>query len=243
MTKQAWLLAVALLVVFALWHRARSSDPEPAPAGGLHAAALTETPTDRSSLAPPAELSGGVERRVGAEVHRSSIPETGSVNVVVVGALSIAAEAGAELPEPLAPDIPLAGLTVDLWPGHGEEPPLIGRRHVQQTGEDGHARFLGLEAGPYTVDVVARPADPLGGAQQPRFVEVSAGGEVRLDVALPIAVLAKGRVVDAAGAPVAGADIWAGDDVLEQQALPQHLLRRVAQSRKDGTFSPNQIQN
>ncbi len=171
------------------------------------------------------------------EVAPRSAPVTGSVSVLVAGAPSVAAGAGAPPSEPLVTNTPLAGVTVELWPGHGEEPPLIGRRRTQETDEDGRARFGGLEPGPYTVDVIARPTDPLGGAQQPRFVEVRAGDEVRLEVALTIAMLAKGRVVDGAGAPVAGADIWAGDDILEQQALPQHLLRRVAKSRPDGTFT------
>jgi RNA polymerase sigma factor (sigma-70 family) len=238
MTKQAWLVAGALLLASALWYTSRTSNRAPVSGIGVEgtpSAPLVDLePQPTPTASPPAPASANPERAAVAEAAPPA-SGAGAVTVRVIGVVtppgSVGVAAGMQ-----EPGLPLVGVTVELWSGHGEEPPLIGRRRVLQTDENGVARFAELVAGPCTVDVVARPADPLGGAQWPHFVEVSASVDERLEVTVPIISVVQGRVVDEAGAPIAEAEIWAGDDVLRQLALPQHILRRAARSGTDGTF-------
>lgn len=93
--------------------------------------------------------------------------------------------------------------------------PLRGPGVLTRTGTGGHFRFEGLEPGGYVLAAHARYGDDDSATERPRLCSqrregVAAGGEP-VKIVLPRAAAVTGRVLDAAGRPVAGAEVRALD--------------------------------
>lgn len=143
---------------------------------------------------------------------RIEIPDEGDPDP-----LEIALETGAEVEgRVLAAGQPLAGVFVSAYPTSSAGPQS---RALAATDGDGRYRLAGLAAGRHRIELVDTE-----GRQAAEELEVRPGRQ-ELDLHLPGGGLA-GRVVDAAGAPVAGADLWANG--------PQN---RHARSAPDGAFA------
>ncbi|MCU0728108.1 MAG: carboxypeptidase-like regulatory domain-containing protein [Planctomycetes bacterium] len=108
------------------------------------------------------------------------------------------------------------------------------------TGPDGSPRVTGLATGKYVLWVVADGHAPFRRAG----VEVVAGGSITVDVRLDAGESIRGRILDAAGAVVAGAAVeveawtkpWPADPAW--RAVPfQHPGASRAVSAGDGTFT------
>lgn len=129
---------------------------------------------------------------------------------------------------------PAAGVTFDLWRADADRLFEVPRA---TTGERGCARFDGLPPGRVHLELRRGEANDF---RQPR-IEIVAGQEVEADVVLPVGMDAIGRVVDAAGRPVAGAEVlasgWAsGEAVPVLTAGPdgRFVLRAVGTHSKIG---------
>lgn len=124
----------------------------------------------------------------------------------------------------------LPGLVVELGPASSQKPRSYDPRWQRQVVDGtGRCAFEGLPPGSYLVDVEQ------GGALAQRQVELQAGEQQSLELLVQIAGEAHGRVVDADGRAVVGAEIWIGgrfDDVTP----PHQRVRKAGQSDEAGRF-------
>ena len=114
---------------------------------------------------------------------------------------------------------PASGVGVDA--SCKNDPAPREERFTARTDEHGRARFEGLFAGPIFLELHGREAFP---------AEIEAGATRELALMIPAGVDVEGEVVDSAGGPVAGAEIWSEDGYSSWGG------RLLATSVADGTF-------
>jgi RNA polymerase sigma-70 factor (ECF subfamily) len=115
---------------------------------------------------------------------------------------------------------PAAGIGLTLWPTDARVPELGARQG--ETDADGRATFAGVAPGRQRVFT------DRGGEQE---LELAEGEQRELELVLPPGLDVEGRVVDARGDPVAGAEVW-----LEGQDPSALGGRVVTRARADGGF-------
>lgn len=202
------------------------------------AAWLDAGPPPAASARPGvAPLSQAVLARPEVHVARAADPSReevasrpGALHVVVRAHLrEDAAFSGASYP--------VAGVVLQVWSGRTQLPPLGAVPRLACTDAAGEATFAALEPGRWWV------LDLAGSDAEPVAVELAAGQHVRVDLTRGAAEVVRGRVVDADGRPVAGAEVWTlrhgGRGVLDANGLPEPLFlreRRVATTGSDGRF-------
>ncbi len=214
--KKAWIVvACALVLVSAvpLWRAASS------PADAPREPRVARVP-DGARPEPVREPSA--EPRVDAERVAAPAPAPTPPAVASEEPTAARAPSGTLLvrAERAAGGAPVAGEVVLVLPADVEA--SFPRPLRATTGADGVARFERVPAGVADVRLLRGEAGP---------TEVVAGEERELRLAVPAGVLVEGLVVDAAGAPVAGADVAVSERSRPARA---HVVARTAH---DGTFA------
>lgn len=224
--KKVLFAAVLLLALLGAWQWFA------APGADAPGTAPTATPIAIATplQAPSAAPAGGqaTDRGERAAVALDPAPRTGAIRIHVRGDEMHEVPGGEEAVGSAGSGTPLCGIPVELVPadpGHGV------RRVV--TGADGTAVVQDLPSG----DWKARTAQPREGAVQ-HDCRVIASGEVAIELHLAVRSL-RGRVVDPAGRPIGGAEVWLGQQfpIVEIAARPQPPARQTATTASDGTFT------
>lgn len=127
---------------------------------------------------------------------------------------------------------PVVDAVVQVWTGAQEFEGVTARTHAGRTDAQGELLLPSLAPGPWRVAAV------LGGARQvASSVAIVAGGaESVVELHVMLGASLRGRVVDARGLPVAGAEVWSGNR-LTSTSVPGLHVRCVAHSTADGTFA------
>lgn len=213
--------AVLIACAWLLWPRApaTANPPRPAP----------QPPGAVASSEPPGTAHGAdAASEATVLVRDASAATTGTLRVVVRASTPLAA----------ARSLPLPGVALRAWPADAALAAADGSALLAITDAAGTALFPALPAGGYRV----RPE--AGFADAAAHVDVPAGAAVEHTLDLPVARMLRGCVVDADGAPVAGAEVLldAASPSLLQSGASRHSapalhVRVAARSAADGTFS------
>ncbi|MFN3242299.1 MAG: sigma-70 family RNA polymerase sigma factor [Planctomycetota bacterium] len=128
--------------------------------------------------------------------------------------------------------VAMVGVLVEAWQGERGDGPLDGRLLRASTDDDGAVAFDDLAVGVWRFAVYA------GGLRlgEPRACTIEGGGRQSVEIHVTLGGEVRGRVVDARGAAVAGAELWVGNRVGDY-SRPPHLVRLAARSDQQGRFS------
>ena len=209
--------ALLLAAVLCWWFISSPLDPTPV-TGGANGPALVATAGDAAARG----VGPVTERREAAAAADAPRDGTGSLRVHVASASS---------------GRPLVDVTLRLWPG-SDDACVDGTAQVARTDASGGARFAALAPGEWRVETLGFHVLAAG-------VKVAAGAETTHAVTLAARPL-HGIVVDASGAPVAGASIRVGkshattsfsEDLFRPDISLAAFVRTAAISSGDGTFA------
>lgn len=219
---------VALFVLFGVWLWLEPGTTGAAGAGETGPAVLATAPLHGPSAGATNEPEPVEAERIAAAsgVARG----TGALRIRVLGD-EVRSNPGGAVPDSVrlaGSGTPLAEIPVELVPvdlRHGV------RRVV--TDADGSAIVADLPSGEWNV----RTAKPLEGSAH-RECQVIAAKEVAVELRMAVVSL-HGRVVDPAGRPVGGAEVWVGRQFHDGAAYlqPQSPVRRATIAAGDGTFA------
>ncbi len=199
----------------------------------IHQAQATTT-DDEGTFTLPVEEAGSYRVRAREAQHGLTITQVTAPTDGLVLKLEALARISVHV---VADHHPLAGAYVSVF----STPTASDDSSTATADDSGLARFAGLHGGQYSVNVEQQ------GYQHtpPVTAEVALGGNVELTVELQKGALVTGRVVDAAGAPVAGAEVRAEADLggatldeRKAKGLAEiELTNGVAYTSDDGEFS------
>lgn len=215
MLRRVVVLVVATLAVLTAWWLA--SQPAPATPNVVGAAATSD-----AMSAAVADPTAGGEPAAAPRTEVVAAPALGALRVRVVATVGDR-------------QVPLPGVLVAAWPGTAKLPPLAesGLRRGT-TDQHGERTWASLSAGTWQVQLPSQ-RDPT-----PQAVVVPEQGETTLLLNVPAERFASGLVVDSAGSPVAGAELWAQRPTgLGRYGMPEpdeFVMRRVGTSGADGRF-------
>ncbi len=217
--KKPLLLFAALLVAVLLWFAFAPTPRPDAAVGGQDAAA-----------APVARVAGDGPPNAAPPTANGDRTAVAAQPATASGALRVRVRA--RLGETIWP---VADAAIDAWPGASPLPPFDATLRRANTDADGDLVLSGLAAGAWHVQKTADDRTA------PVAATVPAAGEALVEFEMPAQKIARGRVVDADGAPVAGAELWihrgAYTGAYSLREPTDVTSRWVGRSAADGTFA------
>jgi len=220
LTMKKLAVAAVLVVLFAAWAW-RAGDP------GVATSSESAELTAKLDVGERAETSAAREEPSRPTVDRVALApmtESARETAASIAAHVVWAANGADA----------ADVNLELLDWTSTNP--FSEHRFATTDARGVARFEGLHAGNFTVKI-----DRADGES----VELSNGEQRTLELAIPVGVRVLGRVVDARGAPVAGARVWlsdygngsCGSEVTRSAAGGRFTIEHVGEGRSVCAFA------
>ncbi|MEZ5967050.1 MAG: carboxypeptidase-like regulatory domain-containing protein [Planctomycetota bacterium] len=130
--------------------------------------------------------------------------------------------------------LPLDGVPIEVWPAKGDPASPADDRVQRRSDARGEVTLPELAVGTWNARVAGMTDGPSTAA------EVAASAETGLELVLTASWIAHGRVVDADGAPVGGADLWVqtgnGAGRAEAFDIDELEVRHAGVSDRNGRF-------